>query len=220
MGPDLLTGRTLFLLANGAIVPRRLTVPFPRHFVHFKWSPKPFVPNVHLPPSTPTTQTPPPTTETSTQPSPNIVIQLPDTPHTGAIATVTGHIPSPLSVDLLTSLNLPLTLSHPQATAAVPPSNLLFTVPHPPLIPVPLSIPPDPTTPLPPPAPSPPSSPSALTSSPPTNRLPVPVPVPVPVPAALVPVPAAPIPATSPNHNSASTNYNLIPTPFAPTSPP
>ena len=148
MGPDPLTGRTLFLLANGAIVPRRPTAPFPCHFVPFNWSPKPFVPNVPLPPSTPTT---PPTAETSTQPSPNIVIQLPDTPHTEAIATVTGHIPSPLSVDLLTSLNLPLTLSLPQATAAVPPSNPPFTVPHPPFTPVPLSIPPDPTTPLHPP---------------------------------------------------------------------
>ena len=122
MGPDLLTGRTLFLLANGAIVPRRPTAPFPRHFVPFDWSPKSFVPNVHLPPSLPNAQTPAPS-------SPNVVVQLPDIPHSEAIAMVTGHIPSPLPVDLLSSLNLPLTLPNHQPTAAVPLSDPVLSVP-------------------------------------------------------------------------------------------
>jgi hypothetical protein len=59
MGPDLLTGRTLFLLANGAIVPRRPTTPFPPHFIPFDWVPKPFVLRTPLPTSQPTDPTAP-----------------------------------------------------------------------------------------------------------------------------------------------------------------
>ena len=85
MGPDTLTGRTLFLLANGSIVPRRPTTPFPQHFVPFDWTFKPYVirstiPDYELPPVAST---------------PNEVIQLPGIAHTKAIAKVTGNIPSP-----------------------------------------------------------------------------------------------------------------------------
>jgi hypothetical protein len=40
MGYDLTTGRTLFLLANGSIVPRPPTSQFPYTFVRFDWTPK------------------------------------------------------------------------------------------------------------------------------------------------------------------------------------
>ena len=43
IGLDILTGRTLFLLANGSIVPRRPTTQFPQHFVPSDWTPKPYV---------------------------------------------------------------------------------------------------------------------------------------------------------------------------------
>ena len=72
MGPDLITGRTLFLLANGSIVPRRSTTPFPSYFVPFDWVPKQFVLRTPLPDASPPTPLPYPT---------NSVIQLPDATH-------------------------------------------------------------------------------------------------------------------------------------------
>lgn len=53
MGPDLITGRTLFLLANGSIVLRRPTNPFPPYFVPFDWTSKQFVLRTPLPDPTP-----------------------------------------------------------------------------------------------------------------------------------------------------------------------
>ena len=115
MGPDLLTGRTLFLLANGSIVPRRPTTPFPPHFVPFDWLPKTFVIRSPLPASLDSPTPSPPTADHI-----NAVIQLPDEPHDQAIATVTGHIPSPLPVDLLSSLHTPTPLAHYQPTLPQP----------------------------------------------------------------------------------------------------
>ena len=107
MGPDLLTGRTLFLLANGAIVPRRPTTPFPPHFIPFDWVPKPFVLRTPLP-------TPQPTDTIASQSTPatNSVVQLPDIPHAQAIATVTRQLPSPPPTDLLSSLHMPTPLTN------------------------------------------------------------------------------------------------------------
>ena len=95
MGHDHITGRTLFLLANGAIVPRQPTSQLPSSFVPFNWTPKTFVINtpLHSPSSDPTH--PPPSLP------PNFVVQLPHVPHADAIATVTGHTPAPLNSDLL-----------------------------------------------------------------------------------------------------------------------
>ena len=120
MGPDYLTGRTLFLLANGSIVPRRPTTPFPDYFIPFDWTPKQFILRATLPPTSH-----PADAEASTQADapvqPNIgvhpintVVQLPNTPTTEAIATVTGLLPSPLPVDLFVLPTQP-----PDATLAV-----------------------------------------------------------------------------------------------------
>ena len=95
MGPDLITDRTIFLLANGSILPRRPTNPFPPYFVPFDWIPKQFVLRTPLPDATPSLPIPLDT---------NTVIQLPGTPHAEAIASITGHIPSPLPTDLIYSL--------------------------------------------------------------------------------------------------------------------
>ena len=118
VGPDLITGRTLFLLANGSIVPRRPTTPIPPYFIPFDWTAKPFVLRTTLPDLTPSA---PP------HPDINTVIQLPATPHAEAIASVTGHIPSPLPADLIYSIQSPTTLTPPppapSAPSATPPSE-------------------------------------------------------------------------------------------------
>ena len=49
MGHDHITGRTLFLLANGAIVPRRPTSQLPSSYVPFNWTPKTFVITTPIP---------------------------------------------------------------------------------------------------------------------------------------------------------------------------
>lgn len=133
MGPDIITGRTLFLLANGSIVPRRPTPPFPPYFVPFDWAPKQFVLRTPLPDAT----SPAPLPHSA-----NNVIQLPDTPHADAVATVTGHIPSPLPADLTYSIQSPNSLV-PQYS----PSSSIIHTPAPP--PAPESL----TTTLPPPNP-------------------------------------------------------------------
>ena len=155
MGPNsLLTGRTLFLLSNGAIVPRRPTTPFPPHFVPFDWVPKPFVLRTPLPNSQPIDDT-----LSLFTPATNSVVQLPNTPHAQAIATVTGHIPSPLPADLLSSLHMPAPLTHnPPPPALHSPIHMPLPLPHP-IIPTTL-----------------PPSPSILTTSQlptPTNVLPI-----------------------------------------------
>ena len=53
MGPDCITGRTLLLLANGSIVPRRPTTPFPATFTPFDWISKPYTLRTTLPPIPP-----------------------------------------------------------------------------------------------------------------------------------------------------------------------
>lgn len=53
MGYDPVTGRTLFVLANGSIVPRRPTAQLPATFVPFNWTPKTFIINTTLPTPSP-----------------------------------------------------------------------------------------------------------------------------------------------------------------------
>lgn len=49
MGYDPVTGRTLFVLANGSIVPRRPTAQLPATYVLFNWTPKTFIIDTMLP---------------------------------------------------------------------------------------------------------------------------------------------------------------------------
>ena len=228
MGPDLLTGRTLFLLANGSIVPRRPTTPFPPYFIPFDWTPKPFVLRTPLPATPPhcdgtgfsTTFLPsvvpysrpymwltvlltsrsllvtlqrfacrvlhlyrlthPPFRcklnylsaspsfiwTTPLPQSPNSVIQLPDTPHIEAIASVTGYIPSPLPPDLLSSLQVSSPMA-PSPLLPVTPPPLSPTSPAASALPAPLSPPQAPPTTLAAPSPPPPPPPPLAALSPP-----------------------------------------------------
>ena len=85
MDYDNVTGRTLFVLANGAIVPRRPTSQLPSTYIPFNWTPKTFTIASNLPIPT--------TSQSLPQPAPNSVIQLPHTPHTHAINLIMDHIP-------------------------------------------------------------------------------------------------------------------------------
>ena len=120
LGPDWTTGRTLFLLANGSIVPRRPTQQLPPTFVPFDWAPKEYIIN--------TSPTTPPSTETQTH---NSVVQLPEVTVIDAISTVTGYIPALLNTDLLHSLRTVPTLLQTQ-TPSVPPIHNIINHPVPP----------------------------------------------------------------------------------------
>ena len=176
MGHDHVTGRTLFVLANGAIVPRRPTSQLPPTYTPFNWTPKTFTIASNLPLPT--------TSQSLPQPAPNSVVQLPHTPHTHAINLIMDHIPeahgSPSPNLLLRSAQhniIPLvTTLHSHATnpqtitgdplqiqptipsitpnASIPPGNSSPPLPFPPITPgpqqpnpVPLS--PDPSPPIP-----------------------------------------------------------------------
>ena len=87
MGFDQVTGRTLFVLANGAIVPRRPTSQLPSTYVSFNCIPKSF---------TITSNTPiPSASQSPSQPIPSSVIQFPNTSHTTAIDSIIDQIPDP-----------------------------------------------------------------------------------------------------------------------------
>ena len=112
MGPDHLTKQTLFLLANGLIVPRRVgTIPtlarristiLPKHFVPFNWIPKPFHLHVSLQPETSTIAEIPINFDTPL----NSVVQLPDAPTSDAISALTNHLPTVLPINTLASVAL------------------------------------------------------------------------------------------------------------------
>ena len=87
MGFDPVTGRTLFVLANGAVVPRRPTSQLASTCIPFNWMPKTFTIASHLPI--------PSASQSLSQPAPNSVIQLPYTPHTHAIDLIMDRIPDP-----------------------------------------------------------------------------------------------------------------------------
>ena len=206
MGPDLITGRTLFLLANGSIVPRRPTTPFPPYFIPFDWTAKQFVLRTSLPDPI---QSTPPVSHTNT------VLQLPGTPHAEAIASVTSHIPSPLPADLIYSLQSPTSLA-PSLTAhpvpsATPPPELPPTTPthHQHILEV---TQPHHTLPeAPPPLPS--HSTLTATASTVSAQLPVPAqppslpppPPPPPLPTTTAPLPHLPTTAALPQHTDPPT---------------
>ena len=87
MGFDPVTGRTLFVLANGAVVPRRPTSQLASTYKPFDWMPKTFTIASDLPI--------PSASQPLSQPAPISVIQLPHTPHTHAIDLIMDHIPDP-----------------------------------------------------------------------------------------------------------------------------
>ena len=87
MGFDQVTGRTLFVLANGAIVPRRPTSQLPSTYVSFNWMPKTFTITSKIPI--------PSASQSPSQPIANSVIQFPNTPHTTAIDSIIDQIPDP-----------------------------------------------------------------------------------------------------------------------------
>lgn len=121
MGPDCITGRTLFLLANGSIVPRRPTTPFPAHFVPFDWVPKTFVVRTPLPIATEST--------VLTLASSNTVVQLPDATPVDAIAVVTNSLPSPISTDLLSALHIPPSFNRAAPSPSPPDLDIPQAVP-------------------------------------------------------------------------------------------
>lgn len=158
MGPDCTTGRTLFLLANGFIVPRRPTTPFPITFTPFDWLPKLYTIRTPL-----LTDTPAPS-EMTLQPV-NTVVQLSNTPSIEVIATVTERLPSPLPVDLISSLHIPPSLVPPALphlpTPLIPPP----TAPDP-ILPLPPTQPTTPPRSIPPIAPVYASTPDTLSAAP------------------------------------------------------
>lgn len=195
MGPDRFTGRTLFLLANGAIVPRRASQPLPLSFTPFDWTPKPFVLTTSIP--EPTTRSP--HDSLSIHPL-NHVIQLPDTNPTEALSTITSHIPSPIDMDLLSSLRSPPYLR--PSPQPIPPSAT-------PTPPTPTTPPTDPPHPLPPttqpslPRPQPPPPSLSSLPTPPSPPPPSSLPTPAPLPPQHTPQPPPPPPTPRPTRNAA-----------------
>ena len=173
LGPHITTGHSLFVLANGRIVPRRPYQLLPSTYVPFDWPPKPHVLHVSITPPSSTSPLPAdsdhytcPPIPTTTPSTLNHPPQLPHLPLPLAIAATTSHIPSPFPAPLLHSLNTgtPLSLPlHPSPPALPTPTSntlpLLPTIstplpqplPPPPPYPNPSPPPPPPTPPLPPP---------------------------------------------------------------------
>lgn len=149
---------TLFLLANGMIVPRKPIGPlFLPTYVPFGWKPKPLPTSLSLQ----LLSTTPDPTPTSTPP--NSSVQLPNLPQDAALSVqlplniaapayfpppATPHIPLPAVPQPLT----PIPIVSAQLPAALPPIAPPTAPPLPPLLP---------------PAPSSPPPPAPLTSSPP-----------------------------------------------------
>ena len=138
MGPDPFTGHTLFLLANGLIVPRRIRTILPASFVPFNWVAKEY----HISsPSLPASTADPPVAELQISPQ-NSAIQLPDLPLREAISILTNQVPEALPQDTLASLRqtsnqipqLPeITASMPDsinASSALTPGPLLHAEPE------------------------------------------------------------------------------------------
>lgn len=193
MGPDPVTGSTLFLLQNGLIVPRA-----PDHLLPlltpFNWVTKAFViPDTSSPPSSIALA------NTATTPLLNPVIQLPNSPVTSALRAISPifvpSMPHP-TLHAIRSLSHPTPLPHTTfPPGLVPPPSVPLTPPSPPsaspslvppiaslpLLPPLLIIPPQPDVPSPIvsilPAPNTLSSPlaSTLAPSPPSATTPSPL---------------------------------------------
>ena len=167
MGFDPVTGRTLFVLANGAVVPRRPTSQLASTYKPFDWMPKTFTIASDLPI--------PSASQPLSQPAPISVIQLPHTPHTHAIDLIMDPIPDPhrppppnlllrpaqhnilshiptihtSTSNPITVISDPLQIQRPTPNASIPFDGPLPSLPLPPTTPGPTPLTQDPPPPLP-----------------------------------------------------------------------
>ena len=129
MGIDPTSKHTLFLLANGLILPRRIRYTLPNSFVPFNWSPKEY--HITQQVQTPITPSPP------QQPSHtlNQVVQLPDVNPTIALETLTEHFPETLPHNTLESIRASIQLQQRPLNTIPPtpnpdtPSAPIYTAP-------------------------------------------------------------------------------------------
>lgn len=98
MGPDLLSKHTMFVLANGLIVPRRIRHPLPNSFVPFNWSRKEY----HIDVNTAQPEISPSSLHNTL--SDNTVVQLPGIPLATAIQSMNESIPEVLPLTTLEAI--------------------------------------------------------------------------------------------------------------------
>ena len=105
MGHDPTTKHTLFLLANGLILPRRIRFTLPATFTPFNWTPKEY----HIAQQIPPPARPSPIDATKSL-NTNHVIQLPDIDPASAIHFLSEHLPESLPHHTLESIRTPAPL--------------------------------------------------------------------------------------------------------------
>ena len=119
LGPNPISGHTMFVLANDRVVPHRAYLVSPPTFVPFDWIAKDHILHVPLPTTqpaaNPATQLPLPLqvnlpAALTIDHSLNHPPQLPNLPLPVAIAATTSMIPNPFPVTLLDSTNISLKL--------------------------------------------------------------------------------------------------------------
>ena len=125
MGPDSSSKHTLFVLANGMIVPRRTRLILPSSFVPFNWSPKEY--HISIAPllTAPTQST------IQNSPPGNTVVQLPEIAHHIAIQAMEESLPEPLPPMTLEAIRNHRTPEiHPQLAAQADTVDYPLTQPN------------------------------------------------------------------------------------------
>ena len=109
MGHDPMSKHTLFLLANGLILPRRIRFILPLTFIPFNWTAKEYhiAQNLSAETHTPSTTS-------------NSLVQLPGIDPTTAIQLLTDQPPEALPQPTLASIRTQVQLHHPRTSPAVP----------------------------------------------------------------------------------------------------
>lgn len=119
MGYDPASKHTLFLLANGLILPRRIRFTLPASFTPFNWTAKEYHISQKLPPAAPIIP-----------PSLNEVIQLPNVDPATAIQILTEQLPEALPHSTLESIRTPAPLTSIQSGSSENHSLSTFTLPQ------------------------------------------------------------------------------------------
>ena len=135
MGYDPTSKHTLFLLANGLILPRRIRFTLPTSFTPFNWTAKEYHISQKLQPTAPIIP-----------PSLNEVIQLPDIDPATAIQILTEHLPEALPHSALESIRTPAPLRPVLTQSGLPEIRSISTLPPSPQITdIIIQVTPDPT---------------------------------------------------------------------------
>ena len=135
MGYDPTSKHTLFLLANGLILPRRIRFTLPTSFTPFNWTAKDYHISQKLQPTAPIIP-----------PSLNEVIQLPDIDPATAIQILTEHLPEALPHSALESIRTPAPLRPVLTQSGLPEIRSISTLPPSPQITdIIIQVTPDPT---------------------------------------------------------------------------